>query len=87
MPVTLSDLIWIFVVGAGSVTAHYCVAKAVSAGDYMTIAPLDFVRLPAAALIGVLIYNEMIEFAVLVGAIIIFAANYYNIRLEKTLNP
>ena len=41
--------------------------------------PIDFVRLPTIAVVGVLLYNEPLEVWVFVGAILIFAANYLNI--------
>ena len=33
-------------------------------------------------MVGYLLYDESLELAVLLGAILIFSGNYYNIRLE-----
>ena len=85
VPISIGDIVWILIVGIGSLTAHFSVAKAVTATDVLTIMPLDFVRLPIAALIGLLVYNEAIELAVIIGAVVIFAANYYNIVVEKKI--
>jgi hypothetical protein len=41
--------------------------------------PIDFVRLPTIALVGMFLYGESLEIMVFVGAAIIFAANYLNI--------
>jgi drug/metabolite transporter (DMT)-like permease len=43
---------------------------------------MDFLRLPSAAIVGLLIYNEALDPFVLIGAAIIFGANYANIRGE-----
>jgi drug/metabolite transporter (DMT)-like permease len=42
--------------------------------------PIDFVRLPTIAVVGMLLYGEPLEILVFVGAALIFAANYLNIR-------
>ena len=39
---------------------------------------------PLVALIGYFFYSESLEIALFVGAIVIFAGNYYNIRYEAT---
>ena len=83
VPIELNDIIWIGLVGIGSLTAHYSVAKAVTLADVLTIMPLDFLRLPVAALIGFLFYSESIEVAIFIGAVVIFVGNYYNIRFEQ----
>ena len=47
--------------------------------------PIDFLRLPLAAVIGFFMYQEAFEVAVLAGAAVIFAGNYYNIRAETSI--
>jgi len=44
---------------------------------------MDFLRLPSAAILGLLLYNEALDPFVLIGAAIIFGANYANIRGES----
>jgi len=73
---------WIGVVGFGSLSAHYCMARALSLADANVVVPMDFARLPLAVFVGWLAYAEKIDVWVLVGAIVIFAGNYLNVRAE-----
>ena len=74
---------WIGLVGVGSLTAHYCMARALSLADANVVVPMDFFRLPLAAVVGWLAYEEIIDIWVLVGAAIIFGGNYLNVRAES----
>jgi drug/metabolite transporter (DMT)-like permease len=74
--------IWIFLVGVGGMSAHYCLARALKLADASVVAPMGFLRLPLSALIGFLAYTEAIDLWVVVGALVIFLGNYFNIRTE-----
>ena len=74
---------WIALVGVGSLTAHYCMARALSLADANVVVPMDFFRLPLATVVGWLAYEEIIDIWVFVGAAIIFGGNYLNVRAES----
>ena len=61
-------------------SAHYCLTRALALAPASVVSPIDFIRLPIIATIGVLFYNEPFETAVLIGGGIICFANYLNIR-------
>lgn len=82
VPPTVADIPWIILVGVTGLSAHYCLTRAFALADATLMLPIDFIRLPLAAVIGFIFYQEGIEIALFIGAIIIFAGNYYNIRLE-----
>ena len=44
--------------------------------------PVDFVRLPVIAVVGMLLYAEPLDAFVFLGAVVIFAGNYLNIWTE-----
>jgi drug/metabolite transporter (DMT)-like permease len=44
--------------------------------------PVDFIRLPVIAMVGMLVYAEAIDMWVFIGAAIIFTGNYMNIWSE-----
>jgi len=46
------------------------------------ITPVDFLRLPLIAVIGLMVYGEALDLWVLVGAAIIFGGNYINLWHE-----
>lgn len=74
---------WIVVVGVLGLTAHYALAKAFTYGDTIIVAPMDFLRLPLIAVVGVLLYAEPLDFWVLGGGIVVVLANLLNIRGER----
>lgn len=81
---TAADLPWILLVGTGGLTAHYCLTRAVRVADASLVIPVDFLRLPLIAAVGVLFYGEALETPTMLGAGIIFAGIYYSIRRETT---
>lgn len=74
---------WIILIGCAGLLAHFCLTKALSLAPAGIVMPMDFVRLPVIAIIGAAFYNEAIDIWVFVGALLIFGANYANIRLES----
>lgn len=80
---TLADLPWLAVMAVVSITAHYCLSKAFSQADAMVVAPLDFLRLPLAAVVGYLFYSEGMDWFVMLGAAVMFSGNLLNLRAER----
>lgn len=78
---------WIVLVGLGGMSAHYCLSKALSLADTTVVIPIDFLRLPVAMLVGWLLYREGVDIWVIVGAVMIFAGNYVNVRAETRRPP
>lgn len=77
---------WLCVIGLTGLSAHYCTTSALTIADATVIVPIDFLRLPLIALIAAALYDEPVRAAVLVGALIIFSGNYYNIWRENRIN-
>lgn len=73
---------WLILIGIAGVVAHLCVTSALSVAPAAIVAPLDFARLPVIAVVGMLLYGESLDVFVLVGAAVIFGANYLNIWFE-----
>jgi drug/metabolite transporter (DMT)-like permease len=71
---------WVFGVGAAALSAHYCLTRAFMLEDASVIMPIDFLRLPFIAVIGYLLYGEPLELWVFVGAAIVFAGSWLNLR-------
>ncbi|MEM7547301.1 MAG: DMT family transporter [Pseudomonadota bacterium] len=79
---TMADLPWVLAIGICGLLAHYCITCALSHAPATVVTPLDFARLPIVTVVGFVFYDEPIVALVFVGAAIIFAANYWNIRAE-----
>ena len=81
------DIFWIGCLGVLGLTSHFCLAKAFIYADATLVLPIDFLRLPLAAVVGFFFYQEAFELAVLFGGVVIFAGNYYNIHTETRPKP
>ena len=79
----LVTLAWLAGVGIFGLTAHYSLAKAFTFADAIIVAPMDFLRLPLIATVGVLMYAEPLDFWVLGGGIVVVVANLLNILGER----
>ena len=73
---------WLFVIGCAGLMAHVCLTTALSIAPAALITPVDFLRLPLIAVIGLMVYGEAIDAAVMIGAAVIFGANYVNLWHE-----
>ncbi|MGB5557637.1 MAG: DMT family transporter [Paracoccaceae bacterium] len=76
---------WLVLIGCAGLAAHFCLTTALSLAPASVVMPIDFARLPVIAVVGALFYNEPVQAAVLVGAAVIFAANYANILAETRM--
>jgi drug/metabolite transporter (DMT)-like permease len=81
-PPTAASFPFLFLVGCAGLLAHFCLTNALSIAPATVVVPLDFARLPVIAIIAMILYDEPLEVWVFVGALVIFGANYLNIRNE-----
>ncbi|MEL7153675.1 MAG: DMT family transporter, partial [Pseudomonadota bacterium] len=79
---TAATLPWLVLVGLCGLTAHFCLTNALALAPATIVVPIDFIRLPAIAVIGMLLYDEALGLWVFVGALLIFAGNYLNILAQ-----
>ena len=77
---------YVLVIAIGGLLAHYCLTNALAIAPAAIVVPFDFARLPTIAIIGALLYGEQPDIWVLVGAAIIFGANYVNVLGETRRN-
>lgn len=80
---TLTTLPWLILIGCAGLFAHLCVTSALQVAPATMVVPLDFLRLPLIAAVGMIFYAEALDAFVLMGAAVIFAANYFNIWVES----
>ena len=71
---------WVAVTGLAGLGTHYCFARAFALADAGVVAPIDFIRLPLAGVIGYFFYQEGLDLAVILGAAVILIGNLLNIR-------
>ena len=78
---------WVIGVGAAALSAHYCLTRAFMLEDASVVMPIDFLRLPFIAVVGYIFYDEPLEFWVFVGAVIVFAGSWLNLRAGARKKP
>lgn len=78
---------WIVLIACAGLVAHYCLTTALRLAPASVVMPIDFIRLPLIAVVGMTLYSEQIDIWVLVGAALIFAGNYLNILSQLRLKP
>jgi len=79
---SIASLPWLVLIAFAGLLAHFCLTTALSLAPATVVMPVDFIRLPVIATVGMLFYAEAIDIYVFVGAAIIFAGNYMNIWSE-----
>lgn len=79
---SIASLPWLVLIAFAGLLAHFCLTTALSLAPATVVMPVDFIRLPVIATVGMLFYAEAIDVWVFVGAAIIFAGNYMNIWSE-----
>lgn len=75
----LENVPWLALIAVCGLMAHFCLSTALSLAPAAIVMPIDFVRLPVIAVVGMLFYAEVLDWYVFLGAAIIFGANYFNI--------
>ena len=80
-------ILWVLVIGLAGLGAHLSLTTALSLAPASVVTPIDFLRLPLIALVGMMLYEEPLDLWVLVGGAVIFAANWINIRSEALSAP
>ena len=74
---------WLILIGIAGLTAHFCMTKSLTLAPASVVMPVDFARLPLIAIIGMLFYGEALDTYVLLGAVLIFIANYINLKQQE----
>lgn len=74
---------WLALIGLTGLSAHFCLSTALSLAPASIVMPMDFLRLPVMALIGLAFYGESLDALVILGAAVIFAANWMNLRPSR----
>lgn len=74
---------WVLAIGVCGLSAHLSITMALSHAPATLVAPMDFLRLPVIAVVGILFYDEPLEWAIIAGALLVMAGNLLNLRPES----
>jgi drug/metabolite transporter (DMT)-like permease len=71
---------WAIVIAICGTFSHFCMARAMLYADATVVVPMDFLRVPLTATAGWLIYGERLDAFTVLGAALILASNFVNLR-------
>lgn len=71
-------------IGAAGLAAHLCLTTALSLAPATLVMPMDFMRLPVIAVVGMALYAEPLDPFVFAGGALIIGANYVNLRTSRS---
>lgn len=77
-----NSFIWLLAIGVCGLAAHFSLTRALALAPAIVVAPFDFLRLPLISIVAFFLYGEVLEWPVLLGAVIVFLANIFNIVSE-----
>ena len=75
---TWADMPAMLGLGITGYATHYCITRSLAVGDASFVIVFDFMRLPFSALLGWMLFTEILDVWTVAGALIIFAAGYYS---------
>ena len=75
---TWADMPAMLGLGITGYATHYCITRSLAVGDASFVIVFDFMRLPFSALLGLMLFTEILDVWTVAGALIIFAAGYYS---------
>ncbi|MDP1748917.1 MAG: DMT family transporter, partial [Reyranella sp.] len=71
---------WLLVIAFCGTFSHFCMTRAMQYADATIVVPMDFLRVPLAALAGWLIYGELVDTFTVLGAALILSGNLLNLK-------
>jgi drug/metabolite transporter (DMT)-like permease len=77
---------WVVLTAIAALSAHFCMAKALSLADAMIVMPMDFLRLPLIAIVGYFLYQESIDIFLLFGAAVMLLGNMLSLREKPAVS-
>ena len=83
LPVDVHGALWIIAAGVFNGTAHFCMIEALRSGEASMLAPIRYTALLWAALFGFLLWGDVPDLWLWLGAAVIVASSLHMIRQER----
>lgn len=77
------QLLLLILIGSGALCAHLCLTQALARAAAAQVMTYDFLRLPILALLGVIVFNEPLNSAMMLGGLCILIACWINFQSAK----
>ena len=82
---SLDQAAWLVLIGVLAFVGQICLSRAIALAEVTLVAPVDFLRLPFAAIFGFVLFAEVPDAWTLAGGAIIALASAYIVRREAVL--
>ncbi len=82
---SLAELPLIIVFAAIAVAAQWCLTRSLAVAEASLVSPVLYVRLPFAALIGFVFFDQVTDAWTWIGAAIMFASTFYSTRVDARI--
>ena len=82
---SLGQFAWLVIIGVLAFFGQICLSRAIALAEVTLVAPVDFLRLPFAAIFGFVLFAEVPDTWTLAGGTIIAVASAYIVRREAVL--
>jgi drug/metabolite transporter (DMT)-like permease len=79
-PLSAEQWGWLMVAGVLGFLGQYCMARSFASADLTIVGPMDFVRMPLSAVLGIFLFGELPDLFTVLGMAIIGAASIYLAR-------
>jgi drug/metabolite transporter (DMT)-like permease len=79
------QLFWLLLSAFAAAAMQYGIARACRVGEATVVAPVEYARLPVAALIGFVVFAEVPSLWIFAGTAVIFAATLYIAFRERRI--
>ncbi len=83
VPLAWAEVPAILALGLSGLGAHYCLTSALRLADATVVVPLDFLRLPLIAVVGLLLYGEPLDPFVLLGGGLVAVGIWLGLASER----
>lgn len=84
---TLREGLFLSAMGVTSLSTFTCVANALKLADAVTLAPIDYLRLPLAIFVGLTLFGERPALSALAGIVLIIVATGILLIRERRRHP
>jgi drug/metabolite transporter (DMT)-like permease len=74
---TLEQFGWLLASGVFGVIGQSCLTRAYRAGEMTVVQPMDFMRMPMAAAVGLVAFGEVPDAMAALGTLVVMAASAY----------
>lgn len=84
-PLAPEDVKWMSLLCFTGIAGHYCLIKAYDSIEAVAVQPITYLQLVLASAIAVVVFDEMIHWNMLAGAVIVVGAGLFTVWRENAL--